>query len=137
MKINKVIPINKKLYENFHNEDHQIEFVCPDSFERKEIDILKGYGNLENLVTDSILRKEDIIKNGLASSTNKYNNYLGLFSVYNNLSAKYKFIVCNQKFYIVVFDFGEVQTGRDILYISGIWEVELSEEFKRKLYSEI
>ncbi|MDY3339578.1 hypothetical protein PG279_10395 [Riemerella anatipestifer] len=133
MKISKLIPISRNLYENFYDESFYLEFICPNSFEKKEINILKDFGYLDDLVTENILQKDDIIKNGIALSTNKHNNYLGLFSIYNNLSAKYKFITCEQKFYIIVFDYGEVQTGRNILYISGIWEVELSEQFKKRL----
>lgn len=124
MKIKKVIPINKKLYENISNENFRIEFSCPESSEKKEIDVFNDYGYLEDLVNENKLLKEDIIKNGIATITNKHNNYLGLFSVYNNLSANYKLLSCQKNNYIIVFDFGEVQAGRNILYVSGIWEIE-------------
>jgi hypothetical protein len=123
MRIKKIVPINKKLYENFYDESLFIEFVCPNSLEKQEINILEDYNFLEDLVNNNLLQKEDIIKNGLARITNKHNNYLGLFSVYTNLSANYKLIKCEESTYIVVFDFGEIQAGRSILYVSGIWEI--------------
>jgi hypothetical protein len=124
MRIKKIIPIGKNLYDDFLDNSLYIEFICPDSLEKQKINILKDYGSLEDFVNKGLLQKEDIIKNGLAKITNKHNNYLGLFSVYTNLSANYKLIKCKKNSYIVVFAFGEIQAGRNILYVSGIWEIE-------------
>ena len=54
----------------------------------------------------------------MAKETPKLYNNLGTFIVYPNLSAYYKII----ENYIIVFGFGEVQNGRNILYISGVWK---------------
>jgi len=123
MRIKQIIPIGKNIHENFYNDSLYIDFICPNSNEKQSVDILLDFHLLENLVIENSLQKEDIVKNGMAKLTNKHNSYLGLFSIYNNLSANYNLLNCGENNYIVVFGVGEVQTGRNILYISGIWEI--------------
>ena len=78
---------------------------------------------IANLVNKKSIQIEEITKNGIAKLTTKHNSYLGTFCLQNNLPAYYNLIKCDDKNYIVVFGFGEVQAGRNILYISGIWEI--------------
>ena len=124
MKILKNIPIVRKLYENFHEESLFVDFSCFN--QNIHINILNDYNLLENLVSKNILDKDDIIKNGLAKITSKYEKHLGSFSVFSNLPAYYHIIVCDlcKKRYMIVYGCGESQPGRDVVYISGIWEVE-------------
>lgn len=123
MKIKKNIPIGKNQYEDFYDESLYIDFICPNSNKIISIDVLLNFHLLENLVNKRLIQIEEITKNGMAKLTTKHNSYLGIFCVQNNLSAYYNLINCDDKNYIVVFGFGEVQAGRNILYISGIWEI--------------
>lgn len=90
---------------------------------KKEVNILSEYSLLENLVLNNSLCKEDIIKNGMAKLTTKFDKHLGLFTVFPNLTAYYKLFECNEskKTYIIIFGFGESQPGRNLAYVTGIW----------------
>lgn len=121
MKILNIIPIKQNIYENFF--ENSLEFVCPDCSEKIEINFLYELNLLENLVVNNSLSKEDIIKNGMAKLTTKFDKHLGLFSVFPNLAAYYRLFTCSKssRDFIIVFGFGESQPGRNLAYVSGIW----------------
>lgn len=121
MKILKKVIIPKHLFENIVGYGNELlfEFVSQEG-DKIKTNLIQEYHLLEKLVTDNILTKEDIIKNGIARETTKFNSYLGLFTVFSNLGAYYKIV----DKYVIVFGIGEVQNGRNVMYISGVWEYE-------------
>jgi hypothetical protein len=81
---------------------------------------------LDTLVSKKIISEIEIIKNGLAKKTSKVNKHIGKLFVFPNLNALYMLLQCancNMKF-IAVFSFGESQPGRQICFLSGIWDID-------------
>lgn len=119
------IPIGKNIYESFHDESLLIDLTCPNCHEQFRFDLLGGYQLLENLVVKQNVSKELIIKNGMAQLATKMYSHLGIFAVQGNLPAYFKLFSCSkcESNFIAVFGLGESQPGRDLLLVSGIWEI--------------
>lgn len=124
MNFSKIL-IRQNIYESFNEDSLAIDFACGNCLSNIKLDLMSEYYLLENLVDSGIMSEDEIIKNGLAKLSSKLYKHLGLFTIYSNLPAYYKIIDCLECGYkfIAVFGFGEIQNGRNVLYISGIWRI--------------
>lgn len=119
------IHIPQNSYESFNEDALVVDFTCDNCMSNIKLDLMSNYHLLENLVDSGTMSEDEIIKNGLAKLSSKSYKHLGLFAIHSNLPAYYKIIDCMECGYkfIAVFGFGEIQNGRNILYISGIWRI--------------
>jgi len=80
---------------------------------------------LSNLFVKNILSKELILKHGVAKKAAKWQSHLGELILFN-VPALYTFNKCGNcnQLFLLVFGIGEVQPGRMVCQISGLWRVK-------------
>lgn len=119
MKVSKIL-IDQNLYEDINFNELFFIFSIQNGSKRIKVNLLQDFNLSEDLIEHNVLNKREIIENGMAKETPKFYSHLGNFMVYPNLSAYYKLV----EDYIIIYGFGEVQNGRNILYISGVWKID-------------
>lgn len=121
----KKVELFKKLFVNDAiDKGIKTEYSCCNCNSQNEINIIlyKTGFPFDELYKNNILTGEDIINNKLAGITNERYMYLGKYTV-NNLPTLYfntECYKCSARF-IVVFSYGEKQSGLEICEISGAW----------------
>lgn len=125
MRIKEKLLLRKQLFEPFHESTIALGAL---TFDIKEDIVLNLEDHLtlfEQWIAVNKIDEETVLKVGLAQESTKHMKHLGHYVVYPNLSAYVKpFTTLDRKYYVLVYGMGEVQQGRTILYVSGIWEVE-------------
>ncbi len=107
----------------------EIEYSCIECSKKNvvRIDFFKNYDILDSLFKgQNFITKDNLIKNGLALSSKKFQSHLGDLVV-SNFAANYfgfKCPNCNAT-YITVFGVGESQPGKNECYVSGIWSIDI------------
>ncbi len=107
-----------KIEFNFYcNHCHNLIYV--------EIEPFKTGIALTNLYAqNSFIEKSELLRNGVAKLAKSWQSHLGDLVLFN-IPALYlglRCMTCKKK-YLLVFGCGEVQPGRMLCQISGIWEI--------------
>ncbi|CAA7196238.1 hypothetical protein [Chryseobacterium potabilaquae] len=107
-----------------------IKFTCCDCNHENTIEITpyqSGFPILQIYKKDTVLSKNELLKNRMVSETSQGMLHFGEVTV-NNLPTLYFGTTCSYCYskYIGVFGYGETQPGLTSLVISGIWKYEES-----------
>lgn len=125
MKIKKKVLVRKKIFEYFNGNSVKINELTSEIGGVDTVNLSDNPMLLESLLEKGDLDCKTIKKEGLANETTKFNKYLGQYTVFNNLAAYVKQVkTADNVNYLIVYGLGEVQNGRNILYVSGIYEIE-------------
>ncbi|MBP7808114.1 MAG: hypothetical protein KA163_02365 [Bacteroidia bacterium] len=123
-----LLPTNSFIGSEIYN-GVDVEYTCIECSKKSivRVDFISKYDILDSLFKgQNFIAKENLIKNGLALSSKKFQAHLGDFVV-SNLPANYlgfKCPNCNVK-YIIVFGIGESQPGKNECCVSGIWSIDI------------
>jgi DNA-directed RNA polymerase subunit RPC12/RpoP len=113
----------KKVSKNVNDE-----FYCTECQEKIQFNIKPfqtGHPLSELYDEQSIIRKEELVRNNVAQKSYSWQSHLGEL-VINNKPALYDSISCPNcsSTYLLVFGFGESQPGRFTVEVSGVWKIK-------------
>lgn len=124
MKLLDKILQSKKIFEGVTEYDSvNLSFICSECINKIDFNLeCENSNQIQNLDL-SVL--EDMLNIDLIKKSSIFQSHLGDFSIFN-LFAYYQIVECNNcsKKFIITYGQGEVQNGRNVLYISGICRFE-------------
>ena len=121
------ILLPKNIFEGseIYQNGVEVSCKCPNCTIDNSFQLNENSGELlEDLfLKKKLISKADLLKNNVAKEAPKLYKYLGELTVFQNLSALYLFLKCDNcdSKFILVFSFGESQPNRVVCYISGLW----------------
>jgi hypothetical protein len=136
VEINKPIILKNKIllpqsiFEGSKIYEHgvEIKFRCSSCAIDNSFILDSNSGNLldDLFLKRKLISKDEILRNHIAKESTKIYRHLGEVMIFPNLSALYLFLRCVNcdAIFMVTFSFGESQPGRNICYISGLWQIE-------------